>query len=44
MNVEEDKDKNKLKYNYTIENGISYIHGGKQILKDLNYPEYLFEL
>lgn len=42
MNVVEDK--NNIKYNYLIEPGISYIHGGKQILKDLNYPDYLFLL
>lgn len=27
-----------IKYLYKIVNGISYVHGGKQILKDLNYP------
>lgn len=42
MNVTEEN--NNIKYNYLIEKGISYIHGGKQILKDLNYPEYLFSL
>lgn len=42
MNVIENKDN--IKYLYKIEKGISYVHGGKQILKDLNYPEYLFLL
>jgi len=42
MNVIENEDK--IEYLYKIEKGISYIHGGKQILKDLNYPEYLFHL
>jgi len=40
MNVIEHKDK--IEYLYKIKKGISYIHGGKQILKDLNYPDYLF--
>jgi energy-coupling factor transporter ATP-binding protein EcfA2 len=42
MNVIETK--GHIEYLYKIEKGISYIHGGKQILKDLNYPEYLFNL
>lgn len=42
MSVIEKKDK--IEYLYKIEKGISYVHGGKQILKDLNYPEYLFNL
>ena len=42
MSVIEQKDK--IDYLYKIEKGISYVHGGKQILKDLNYPEYLFHL
>jgi hypothetical protein len=33
-----------IKYMYSILPGISYIHGGKHILKNLNYPEYLFQL
>jgi len=33
-----------IKYLYSILPGISYIHGGKHILKNLNYPEYLFQL
>jgi energy-coupling factor transporter ATP-binding protein EcfA2 len=36
--------KERIEYLYKIEKGISYVHGGKQILKDLNYPEYLFTL
>ena len=42
MSVIEKKDK--IDYLYKIEKGISYVHGGKQILKDLNYLEYLFQL
>lgn len=41
MNVVEHKDK--IEYLYKIKKGISYVHGGKQILKDLNYPNYLFD-
>lgn len=33
-----------IEYTYKIKKGISYVHGGKQILKDLNYPEHLFTL
>jgi hypothetical protein len=33
-----------IRYLYTIVPGISYIHGGKHILKNMNYPEYLFTL
>jgi energy-coupling factor transporter ATP-binding protein EcfA2 len=33
-----------IKYLYEIVEGISYIHGGKHILKEMNYPEYLFSL
>ena len=42
MNVIEHQ--NKIEYTYKIKKGISYVHGGKQILKDLNYPAYLFDL
>jgi hypothetical protein len=42
MNVFVDDDK--IKYLYEIVDGISYIHGGKHILKEMNYPEYLFTL
>ena len=42
MNVSVDDDK--IKYLYEIVSGISYIHGGKHILKEMNYPEYLFTL
>lgn len=41
MDVVEYKDK--IEYLYKIKKGISYVHGGKQILKDLNYPKYLFD-
>ena len=42
MNVEVTDES--IKYLYSILPGISYIHGGKHILKNLNYPEYLFHL
>ena len=34
VNVLEDK----IEYLYTIVNGISYVHGGKQVMKDMDYP------
>jgi DNA mismatch repair ATPase MutS len=39
VNVLDDK----IEYLYKIENGISYVHGGKQVLKDLKYPLILNE-
>jgi DNA mismatch repair ATPase MutS len=39
VNVSEDK----IDYLYKIKNGISYVHGGKQVLKDLKYPLILNE-
>jgi hypothetical protein len=33
-----------IKYLYELISGISYVHGGKHILKQLNYPDYLFKL
>jgi len=32
-----------LEYDYTLVDGISYIHGGLYILKQLNYPASLYE-
>ena len=32
-----------IEYLYKIEDGISYVHGGKQVLKDLKYPLILNE-
>ena len=32
-----------IEYLYKIEDGISYVHGGKQVLKDLKYPLMLNE-
>ena len=40
VNIKDDK----ITYLYELINGISYVHGGKHILKDMNYPEYLFNL
>ena len=40
MNVQTD-DEN-IKFLYTIVPGISYIHGGKHILKEMEYPDHLF--
>jgi DNA mismatch repair ATPase MutS len=34
VNASEDK----IEYLYKIANGISYVHGGKQVMKDLDYP------
>jgi energy-coupling factor transporter ATP-binding protein EcfA2 len=31
-----------IEFTYCMKSGISKIHGGKYILKQLNYPEYLF--
>ena len=42
MNVDVKDDK--ITYLYNLISGISYIHGGKHILKEMNYPEYLFNL
>jgi energy-coupling factor transporter ATP-binding protein EcfA2 len=42
MNVDVKEDK--INYLYEIVSGISYVHGGKHILKEMNYPEYLFKL
>ena len=42
MNVIVNDDK--IDYLYKIVDGISYVHGGKHILKEMNYPEYLFLL
>jgi hypothetical protein len=39
VNVLEDK----IEYLYKIQQGISYVHGGKQVLKDLKYPLILNE-
>lgn len=36
MSVNADKDK--IEYLYKIVKGISYVHGGKQVMKDLDYP------
>ena len=42
MNVDIKEDK--ITYLYNLIPGISYVHGGKHILKEMNYPEYLFNL
>ena len=42
MNVDVKEDN--ISYLYEIVSGISYVHGGKHILKEMNYPEYLFNL
>jgi hypothetical protein len=39
VNVLDDK----IEYLYKIDQGISYVHGGKQVLKDLKYPVILNE-
>uniref|UniRef100_A0A6C0JPR3 DNA mismatch repair proteins mutS family domain-containing protein n=1 Tax=viral metagenome TaxID=1070528 RepID=A0A6C0JPR3_9ZZZZ len=40
MNVEIDKED--ITFLYTIVPGISYVHGGKHILKEMEYPDHLF--
>lgn len=32
-----------IRYTYNLENGISKINGGKQVLIDLNYPEFILK-
>jgi len=32
-----------IEYSYTMADGISYVNGGTFILKELNYPTYLYE-
>ena len=41
--MEGEKFKNKIKYLYKIESGISTINGGYQVLVDLNYPSKILE-
>ena len=36
MNVKVDNDN--IEYLYKIAKGISYVHGGKHVIKELNYP------
>lgn len=36
-------DNETIRYLYKLVNGISYVHGGKYVLKQLNYPSYLFD-
>ena len=37
-------DNEDIDYLYKIKHGISYVHGGKKVLRDLDYPSYLYEL
>jgi DNA mismatch repair ATPase MutS len=41
MDVIENEDK--IDYLYKLVDGISYVHGGKYVLKQLDYPKYLFD-
>jgi DNA mismatch repair ATPase MutS len=41
MNVKENEEK--IEYSYKMVDGISYINGGTFILKEMNYPTYLYE-
>jgi DNA mismatch repair ATPase MutS len=41
MKVKEEKDK--IEYEYKMIDGISYVNGGIFILKELDYPSYLYE-
>jgi hypothetical protein len=39
-----EKTDNKLVYKYKLTEGISEVKGGVTVLKEMNYPEYLFTL
>ena len=41
--IEKNDGSNSFNYTYKIENGISKINGGFQILVDLDYPDYLLQ-
>jgi len=44
MSTIEDKEKNdQFKYTYEIEKGISTVHGGMKVLRDMNYPKEIIE-
>jgi hypothetical protein len=41
MDVKENEEK--IEYSYKMLDGISYVNGGTFILKEMNYPKYLYE-
>jgi DNA mismatch repair ATPase MutS len=41
MDVKETDEK--IEYSYKMVDGISYVNGGTFILKEMNYPNYLYE-
>ena len=44
MVTEEDEvDKDFFKYTYKLEKGISNVHGGMKVLRDMNYPKEIIE-
>lgn len=38
------QDKENIKYTYLLKDGISEVHGGYQVLKDLDYPEEIMNI
>jgi hypothetical protein len=40
---EDDNDKEIFKYTYKLEKGISNVHGGMKVLRDMNYPKEIIE-
>lgn len=38
-----EKDNDNIEYTYTLQNGISHVHGGYQVLKNLEYPSELMK-
>jgi DNA mismatch repair ATPase MutS len=44
MVTEEDKENKELfGYTYKLEKGISNVHGGMKVLRDMNYPKEIIE-
>jgi DNA mismatch repair ATPase MutS len=40
---QDDNDKEIFKYTYRLEKGISNVHGGMKVLRDMNYPKEIIE-
>ena len=43
MKVNTASETNDISYTYILEDGISHVHGGYQILEKMDYPEELLE-
>lgn len=44
MDTKEDvNDKNTFNYTYKLEKGISNVHGGMKVLRDMNYPKEIID-